>query len=186
VAGPRAMETFRRRKTPVGNYYADWSNWLPIMEAYEARRAAYFGTPPVNLIWALNVSLGQILEEGMETRFERHRRLSRAIKAAVRAMGLEQVPRRPEIGAHTLTAPYFPSGVDRSVLGRIKAAGVIVAGGLHPAIKDRYFRIGHMGAVSPSDILATVGAIEWGLIEAGYDLEPGIGLKAAQAILVEG
>ncbi|HHS97415.1 MAG TPA: alanine--glyoxylate aminotransferase family protein [Chloroflexi bacterium] len=186
VAGPRAMETFRQRKTPVTNYYADWSNWLPIMEAYEARRVAYFGTPPVNLIWALNVSLGQILGEGMETRFERHRRLSQAMKAAVRAMGLEQVPRRPEIGAHTLTAPYFPEGIDRSVLARIRAAGVIVAGGLHPAIKDRYFRIGHMGAVSPSDILTTVGAIERGLIEAGYDLKPGLGLTAAQAVLAEG
>ena len=186
VAGPRAMETFRQRKTPVTNYYADWSNWLPIMEAYEARRVAYFGTPPVNLIWALNVSLGQILEEGMEVRFERHRRLSQAMKAAVRAMGLEQVPRRPEIGAHTLTAPYFPEGIDRSVLARIRAAGVIVAGGLHPAIKDRYFRIGHMGAVSPSDILTTVGAIERGLIEAGYDLKPGLGLTAAQAVLAEG
>ena len=186
VAGPRAMETFRQRKTPVTNYYADWSNWLPIMEAYEARRVAYFGTPPVNLIWALNVSLGQILEEGMEVRFERHRRLSQAMKAAVRAMGLEQVPRRPEIGAHTLTAPYFPEGIDRSVLARIRAAGVIVAGGLHPAIKDRYFRIGHMGAVSSSDILTTVGAIERGLIEAGYDLKPGLGLTAAQAVLAEG
>ena len=186
VAGPRAMETFRQRKTPVGNYYADWSNWLPIMEAYEARRPAYFGTPPVNLIWALNVSLGQILEEGMEARFERHRRISRAVKAAIGAMGLDQVPRRPEIAAHTLSAPYFPDGIDRSVLARIKAAGVIVAGGLHPAIKDRYFRIGHMGAVSPSDVLATVGAVERGLIQAGYAIKPGAGLAAAQAVLAGG
>ena len=186
VAGPRAMETFRQRKTPVGNYYADWSNWLPIMEAYEARRPAYFGTPPVNLIWALNVSLGQILEEGMEARFERHRRISRAVKAAIGAMGLDQVPRRPEIAAHTLTAPYFPDGIDRSVLARIKAAGVIVAGGLHPAIKDRYFRIGHMGAVSPSDVLTTVGAVERGLIQAGYAIKPGTGLAAAQAVLAGG
>lgn len=186
VVGPRAMETFRQRRTPVRNYYADWSNWLPIMEAYEARRPAYFGTPPVNLIWALNVSLGQILEEGMEARFERHRRISRAVKAAIRAMGLDQVPGRPEIAAHTLTAPYFPDGIDRSVLARIKAAGVIVAGGLHPAIKERYFRIGHMGVVNPSDVLTTVGAVERGLILAGYALEPGTGLTAAQAILAGG
>ncbi|HID88507.1 MAG TPA: alanine--glyoxylate aminotransferase family protein [Anaerolineae bacterium] len=186
VVGPRAMETFRQRRTPVRNYYADWSNWLPIMEAYEARRPAYFGTPPVNLIWALNVSLGQILEEGMEARFERHRRISRAVKAAIRAMGLDQVPGRPEIAAHTLTAPYFPDGIDRSVLARIKAAGVIVAGGLHPAIKERYFRIGHMGVVNPSDVLTTVGAVERGLILAGYALEPGTGLAAAQAVLAGG
>ncbi|MGD2143859.1 MAG: aminotransferase class V-fold PLP-dependent enzyme, partial [Anaerolineae bacterium] len=87
VAGPRALEAFRARETPVGNYYSDWSKWVPIMQAYEACEPSYFGTPPVNLIWALNVSLGQILEEGMEARFERHRRMSTAVKAAVTALG---------------------------------------------------------------------------------------------------
>jgi len=183
VAGPRAMDAFRKRKTPVGSYYADWTNWLPIMEAYDARQPSYFGTPPVNLIWALNVSLGQILEEGMDARFARHRRLSAALKAAVTALGMKQVPVSPDKAANTLTAPYYPDGVDRTVLGYIKEAGVIVAGGLHPAIKARYFRIGHMGAVSASDILATVGAIEKGLAQAGYKFEAGAGLAAAQAVL---
>jgi alanine-glyoxylate transaminase/serine-glyoxylate transaminase/serine-pyruvate transaminase len=73
--------------------------------------------------------------------------------------------------------------VDRTVLGHIKEAGVILAGGLHPDIKARYFRIGHMGVVSASDILATIGAIEKGLAQVGYAFEPGAGLAAAQAIL---
>jgi alanine-glyoxylate transaminase/serine-glyoxylate transaminase/serine-pyruvate transaminase len=184
VAGPRAMDAFRARKTPVGSYYADWNNWLPIMEAYEARNPSYFGTPAVNLIWALNVSLGQILDEGMDARFARHRRISRACKAAISALGLKQVPVRAEVAADTMTAPYFPSNVDRSVLAQIKAAGVILAGGLHPEIKAQYFRIGHMGVVSPSDILATIGAVESGLAQAGYGFDPGVGLAAAQQALI--
>ncbi len=184
VAGPRAMDAFRKRKTPVGNYYADWTKWLPIMEGYEARQPRYFGTPPVNLIWALVVSLGQILDEGMDARFARHRRLSQALKAAVTALGLRQVPVAPDKTATTLTAPYYPDGVDRTVLGHIREAGVILAGGLHPAIKARYFRIGHMGVVSASDILATVGAIEKGLSQVGYEFEAGMGLAAAQAVLI--
>lgn len=196
VAGPRAMDAFHRRRTPVGNYYADWTQWLPVMEGYEARQPRYYGTPPVNLIWALNVSLGQILDEGadnadrpgrlhaMDARFARHRRLSQAFKAAVAALGMEQVPVSADLTATTLTAPYFPQGVDRAVLGYIKEAGAIVAGGLHPDIKDRYFRVGHMGVVSASDILATVGAIETGLTRAGYGFKPGAGLAAAQAALV--
>jgi alanine-glyoxylate transaminase/serine-glyoxylate transaminase/serine-pyruvate transaminase len=183
VAGPRALDAFHNRKTPVGNYYADWTQWLPIMEGYEARQPRYFGTPPVNLIWALNVSLGQILDEGMDARFARHRRLSEAFKAAITALGMKQVPVSADKTATTLTAPYFPNGVDRTVLGHIKEAGVIVAGGLHPDIKDRYFRIGHMGAVSVSDILATVGAIEKGLVQVGYEFEAGAGLAAAQKVL---
>jgi alanine-glyoxylate transaminase/serine-glyoxylate transaminase/serine-pyruvate transaminase len=183
MAGPRAMAAFYRREAPVGNYYADWTQWLPIMEAYEARRASYFGTPPVNLIWALNVSLGQILAEGMDARFARHRRLSEALKAAITALGLGQVPVDHSKAANTLTAPYYPEGVDAAVLGLINEEGVILAGGLHPAIKARYFRIGHLGVVSSTDILATVGAVERGLRRAGYRFEPGVGLAAAQAVL---
>lgn len=183
VAGPRAMEAFRSRKSPVVSYYADWTKWLPIMEAYEARQPSYFGTPPVNLIWALNVSLKQILEEGMEARFERHRRISKAVKAAIAALGMAQVPVSAKVAANTLTAPYFPDGVERSVLGRIKEAGVILAGGLHSEIKSRYFRIGHMGVVNTSDILAVIGAIERGLAEIGYGVDAGTGLAAAQEAL---
>jgi alanine-glyoxylate transaminase/serine-glyoxylate transaminase/serine-pyruvate transaminase len=185
VAGPRAMDAFRQRKTPVGNYYADWNEWLPIMEAYEARQPGYFGTPPVNLVWALNVSLGQILEEGMDARFARHRRLSEAFKAAISALGMKQVPVRPEVSATTLTAPYYPQGVDAALLGHVKEAGAILAGGLYPPIKAEYFRIGHMGVVNQSDVLATLGAIETGLSRVGYKFEAGVGLAVAQAVLTQ-
>jgi alanine-glyoxylate transaminase/serine-glyoxylate transaminase/serine-pyruvate transaminase len=183
VAGPRAMDAYHQRTSPVPNYYADWTQWLPIMKAYEERRASYYGTPPVNLIWALNVSLGQILEEGMEARFQRHRWLSDALKAGIAALGMSQVPVSANKTATTLTAPYFPAGVDASVLQPINQAGVILAGGLHPEIKARYFRIGHMGAVTPSDILTTIGAIEHGLAQVGYKFELGAGLAAVQEVL---
>ncbi len=183
VAGPRAMDAFRQRKTPVTNYYADWSRWLPIMESVEAHAPLYFGTPPVNHIWALNVSLGQILEEGMEVRFARHRRLSEAFKAAIVALGMKQVPVRSEVTATTLTAPYYPEGVDATILGQINKAGVILAGGLLSPIKTQYFRVGHMGAVTAADILTTVGAIERGLAAVGHRFELGAGLTAAQAAL---
>jgi alanine-glyoxylate transaminase/serine-glyoxylate transaminase/serine-pyruvate transaminase len=184
VAGPRAMEAFRTRRAPVGCYYADWTQWLPVMEAYEARQPSYYGTPAVNLIWALNVSLGQILDEGMDARFARHRHLSEAFKAAVKALGMKQVPVSADKTATTLTAPYFPGGVDRTVLAHIKEAGVIVAGGLHPRIKAKYFRVGHMGVVNAADILSTVAAIETGLARVRYLFEPGVGLVAAQSLLL--
>ncbi|UCH92604.1 MAG: alanine--glyoxylate aminotransferase family protein, partial [Candidatus Aminicenantes bacterium] len=181
VAGPGAMKAWRERKTPVSHYYGDWTNWLPIMEAYEARKPAYFGTPPVNHICALHVSLGQILAEGMEERFSRHKKMGSAFRAAIEALGLKQVPTDAAHAASTLTAPYYPEGVTgQELLPKIKAAGAILAGGLHPHIKATYFRIGHMGAVKPGDILATVGAIEAGLRACGCQLEPGTGVAAAQ------
>lgn len=182
MAGPRALQAFRQRKTPVLNYYADWNNWLPIMQAYEARQPAYFGTPPVNLIFALNVSLGQILEEGMERRFARHIALGNACRAGIAALGLGQVPLHNDFAAHTLTAPRYPPGVNGAdFLPKVAKAGAILAGGLHPAIKNEYFRIGHMGATKLGDLLATLSAIESGLQQCGYRFQVGASLAAAQA-----
>jgi len=185
VAGPRAIEAFRKRTRPVGSVYVDWTEWLPIMQAYEARKPSYFATPAVNLIWALNVSLKEILAEGMDVRFARHRALSVAFKAGIQALGLRQLPVRPDVYASTLSAIYYPDGVDKSLVKLIDEAGVIVAGGLHPALREKYFRVGHMGVVSANDIVATVAAIETGLAKAGYKFDKGAGVAAAQRTLLK-
>ncbi|MEN6410578.1 MAG: alanine--glyoxylate aminotransferase family protein [Anaerolineaceae bacterium] len=185
VAGPRALAALKARKTPVGSYYADWNNWLSVMQAYEARKTAYFGTPAVNLVFALNVSLRQILNEGLETRFARHVRISRAIKAGIEALGMGQVPLSDEIAAHTMTAPRFPAGVSGAdLLAQAGKAGVTFAGGLHAAIKNEYFRIGHMGSVNQGDALATLGAVETALTACGYKFGPGAGVAAAQHVFL--
>ncbi len=186
VAGPRAMAAFRVRTTPVLNFYADWTHWLPVMEAYEARKPAYFGTPAVNLVAALNVSLGLILQEGMAARFARHRAIGAACQAAIAALGLGQVPLSSDIAAHTMTAPRFPPGIGATdLLPKITAAGVMLAGGLHPAIRAEYFRIGHMGVVTQGDLLATIGALETGLAQCGYAFEKGAGVAAVMATLCQ-
>jgi alanine-glyoxylate transaminase/serine-glyoxylate transaminase/serine-pyruvate transaminase len=182
MIGPRAMQKFQNRTTPVLNYYADWTNWLPIMQAYEARKPGYFGTPPVNLIFALHVSLGQILAEGMPKRCARHSAISQACKAGVQALGLSQVPLKPEFTAHTLTAPRYPQGVNGvEFLEGVLKAGVTLAGGLYPTIRTEYFRIGHMGAANLADILVTISAIESALAGCGYKFIPNVGVEAAQA-----
>lgn len=184
VASPLAIQHFRSRKSPAGNYYADWNNWLPIMEAYEARKPSYFGTPAVNHVIALKVSLDQILKEGMEARFERHRRIGSAFRAACHSIGLKQVPARDEIAANTLTAPKYPEGISgKQLLPEINKAGAILAGGLQPEIKNSYFRVGHMGAVTQGDIIATIGAIETGLLKCGYKFPVGAGIQAAMQSL---
>jgi alanine-glyoxylate transaminase/serine-glyoxylate transaminase/serine-pyruvate transaminase len=180
VAGPRAMQAFHQRKTPVANYYADWDNWLPVMQAYEARKAAYFGTPAVNLVRALHVSLNQILQEGLAARTARHRRISQVFKNAILALNLEQVPQNPDIAAATMTAPYYPQGIQPAeFLSRVSAEGVVLAGGLHPEIRTKYFRIGHMGSINIADAITTIAAVESGLALSGYRFEPGAGLSAA-------
>ncbi|NPD28104.1 pyridoxal-phosphate-dependent aminotransferase family protein [Corallococcus exiguus] len=184
TVSPRALAAWKSRKAPVASVYADWAEWLPVMEAYEAGKPAYFATPPTSLVCALDVSLGQILAEGMEARFERHRRMARAFRAAWSALGLRLVPTSEGVAANTLSAVYYPDGVDATLVGRVKAQGVAIAGGLHPEIKTRYFRVGHMNRVSAGDVLVTVGAIERALHAAGHRaFAPGTAVAAAQSAL---
>lgn len=184
VASPKAIECWKNRKTPVANYYADWTNWLPIMNAYSNRKPSYFGTPAVNLIAALEVSLRLILEEGMEDRILRHEKMAMAFRQSFKAMGLEMIPVNDSVSANTLSAPFYPKGVDgASLLKEIGNTGVILAGGLLPEIRGEYFRVGHMGVVNQGDVLTTIGAIEAALQKCGYQFDQGVGIQTALKIL---
>lgn len=186
VVSQKAMQVFESRKTPVSNYYGDWTNWLPIMKAYAGRQPSYFGTPAVNLVFALETSLKIILKEGMKNRILRHRKMAKAFRSAMKALGLKMIPANDKVAANTLSAIYYPGGVNGGeLLKGISEAGIIVAGGLLPDLKANYFRVGHMGSVNQSDLLATIGAIESGLRTCGYKFESGIGLRAAQDVLKE-
>ncbi|KAK0446670.1 alanine-glyoxylate transaminase [Armillaria borealis] len=148
IASKRAIQKFESRKTPVTSYYASWKKWLPIMKAYESGSAAYFATPPVNLIYAYHASLSQITKSkpSLPERFKLHKEVSQRIKGVAADLGIKQVPTDPAYAANGMTALYFPTGVSAAdIIGPLNQKGIVVAGGLHTAIKDKYFRIGHMG-----------------------------------------
>ena len=161
VVSPKAMEVWENRKTPPGNFYCDWKHWLPIMKAYEEGNPSYFGTPAVNLVAALEVSLKMILEEGLDERVMRHKTLASEFRRRIKALGLKMIPVEDSISANTLSAIYYPEGIDSgSFLAMVNQAGVIVAPGLLPDLKTSYFRVGHMGQVNASDMENVITAIE--------------------------
>lgn len=173
VASQKAMQVFENRSTPVTTYYGSWKKWLPIMKAYENNSAAYFATPPVNLIYAFHASLTQIMQGSvsLEQRFKLHQEVSQRIKKAAEEIGFKGVPLSENVQANGMTALYFPDGfVASDIIPRLLKKDVVVAGGLHTSIKDKYFRIGHMGAsvVDPSrgDIDKIISAVKEALTEA--------------------
>ncbi len=186
VASKKAMKTWENRKTPVQSYYSDWANWCPIMKAYEERRPSYFGTPPVNLIVALQTSLKIIDKEGIEKRVDRHRRLAAAFRAAITSLGLKLLPNNNKVAANTLTAIYYPENIDGADFrSKISECDVIIAGGLLAEIKSSYFRVGHMGSVSAKDLIATLSAIEHALHYVGHEFETGTGLSTFQREIMD-
>ncbi|KAF8899590.1 pyridoxal phosphate-dependent transferase [Gymnopilus junonius] len=185
VASQRAIaawEDRKKRNVREGSYYASWGKWLPIMKAYESGSAAYFATPPVNLIYAFHASLSQITARtssslpSLADRIALHRASSKRIKDAARALGLKQLPVQESEAANGMTALYFPEGVKASdLLPRLTKKGVIVAGGLLGPIKDTYFRIGHMGVTAVDatrgDIDTIIKALEESLDEIRKEKE---------------
>jgi alanine-glyoxylate transaminase/serine-glyoxylate transaminase/serine-pyruvate transaminase len=188
VASPRAMEARSKRTAdaPTPPMYLDLEQWLPIMKAYEERRPAYFSTPATNLILALEAGLAEILVDGIEARVAKHRKAARAMRSAWDALGLGPVPVRPELQAATLSALYVPEGVDAgAVVGGAARNGVVVAGGLHPEIRTRYFRVGHMGyAITRKEmLLRTVEAVGTALRDAGAAVNPVRAVTATESAL---
>ncbi|KAL8017240.1 putative aminotransferase class V domain, pyridoxal phosphate-dependent transferase, major [Plasmopara halstedii] len=182
VIRPRALHLFEKNTSKV-KYYVDWRNWLPIMKNYEARQPSYFATPSVNHLFALNVALDILLENGgMEQRFKEHQLVGDAIKEAMKMLGCSLVT-TSDSSANTLTCVRYPTGVGAAdFLPKVVKRGVSLAGGLHKVIKTDYFRIGHMGPSTRrlDHILKTVEAVEAAFIECGHKVaQPG---KAAKEL----
>jgi alanine-glyoxylate transaminase/serine-glyoxylate transaminase/serine-pyruvate transaminase len=189
VASDRAMARRRELVSPPP-MTMDWLVWEPIMTAYRERRPSYFSTPATTLLAALQVGLRELVPAGgdakvsMDARFDQHLTAARAMRAAWQALGLSLLPSEAD-AAHTLSAILYPEGVDGSVLPHIKAAGAIVAGGLHPALKPTYFRVGHMGEVvgRPDLLVRTVRAVGEGLAAVGHDADVEAACSAARSVL---
>jgi len=178
-AGKRVVEFLQERKSDVPAFYADLKNWLPCM----IDPAKYHATPPVNLIYALGQACKLVLEEGLEARITRHRRLAEAFREAMKALGLKLVP-EPGFEADTVTATYYPQGVDDVAFRtEVEKNGVIIARGFGP-LEGRIFRVGHMGQVTSADLMATIGAIERSFKKLQFEIEFGSGLGAAERVLM--
>jgi len=174
-ASQKALSVFKARKAPPTSYFASWSKWLPVMEAYSKGAAAYFATPSVQLIYALQVSLTTMTTKSpsLEERFKLHREASSHVKKTIQDMGLSLVTRSSDAAANGMTAVYCPEGLQPSdIVPKMLKRGVVVAAGLHSEIKTRYFRIGHMGVTvvdkSRGDIETILKALTESLEECGY------------------
>jgi serine---pyruvate transaminase len=155
-------------------YYWDWERTRKGQATLDAPV-----TPPVSLVAGLDVALQMLLEEGLETAFDRHRRLGRACREGLKAMGLELSSPDDDSSA-VVTAARAPDGIDSDELVLLlrDRHGVTLAPG-QGELKGKIFRIGHIGYYDVFDITTALAAVELALVELGADIERGVAVTRA-------
>jgi alanine-glyoxylate transaminase/serine-glyoxylate transaminase/serine-pyruvate transaminase len=174
----RAMEQLRARKQAIRSFYFD----LKLLDDYYEGAHRYHHTAPVTMFYALREALAVAMEEGLENRWERHRRNHLALVAGLEALGLQMHVPNPANRLWTLNTPRVPEGVnDVNVRKRLlNEHGIEILGGFGP-LAGQVFRIGLMGASSTAEnVLALLAALEAALKAEGY--KPAAdGRKAAES-----
>ena len=143
TAGERALEKLHARKSPPRSWFFDLSLVLGYWDDEGGR--VYHHTAPVNMIYALAEALRIVAEEGLEARWERHRRAHEALRAALLEFGLERVaPDGEELWP--LLQVWLPAGVeDKAVRSALLSEhGIEIATGFGP-FAGKAVRIGVMG-----------------------------------------
>ena len=153
----RAFAAVLDRDQPVQSWYLDLSL---IHRYWDANTRAYHHTAPINTIYALHEACRLALEEGLEARWARHRRLGAQLAEGLEAMGL-RLPVPPALRLPQLTVVEVPEGVDdKAVRGRlIRDYGLEIGGGLG-AFAGQRWRIGLMGsACTERNVLFCLSAL---------------------------
>jgi alanine-glyoxylate transaminase/serine-glyoxylate transaminase/serine-pyruvate transaminase len=157
TVGPRAQEVLRERETEVANWYLD----LNVLQEYWGSERTYHHTAPISMNYGLREALRIVHEEGLERRFERHRRNAQLLWEGLEALGVDPwVPLSRRLPS--LTTVLVPEGVDEaSVRSRLlEEFNIEIAGGLG-ALKGKAWRIGLMGYSSqPQHVLLLLSALE--------------------------
>lgn len=132
-----------RRKLPVPNWYYDWQ----LLRNYFDSPHTYHHTVPVNLLFALREALAEILDEGLQERYLRHREVSAELLTGLSARGINAFT-GPEHRLPTLNAVLVPDKVSDEVNVRkrlLHEYGLEIGGGLGE-LKGKVWRVGTMGS----------------------------------------
>ncbi len=163
TCSPKAWKVYENCKNP--SFYFNFGAYK---KSVAENTTPY--TPNVSLIVALRESLNMMKEEGLDGIYCRHAKLARMMRAGIRSMGLKLFVEDDNTASSVITAIYPPEGISvpdiRKTLN--KDYDIVVANG-QAKLKDKIFRMGHLGYVSERDVITALGALEASLAKLGYD-----------------
>jgi aspartate aminotransferase-like enzyme len=147
----RAMK--RSRQVPNKGYYFDfWVN-----DRYY-QRGQTPATPPISLIQALDAQLDDILAEGLDNRWQRHARMAGLVRGWARARFALYSDER--YLSNTVTNVENTRGIDVAALNaELGQRGATISNG-YGDLKDKCFRIAHMGDLTEQDVTWLLAQID--------------------------
>jgi aspartate aminotransferase-like enzyme len=190
AVSPKAWSVAERRKTRIESEYL---NLVRYKEAASPPQNEWHPTPDTcatTLVRALQQSIHDILDEGLERVFHRHAVVAEAVREGFKGMGLELLVQDPKRYSNTVTAAKWPKGGDYTRFWRTMFDEFNIMLGNPPRADPRtatgWFRMGHMGNTARSEfVLPSLGYMERAMRKAGLRVELGNGTSAAQRILAK-
>ncbi len=141
AVGKRAWDRIEQLEAP--GWYLNLGVWRKYIEKWGSWHP-HPVTQPVNNIKALRLGVDRILNEGLVRRYERHRKVTRALREGLRRMGFEPYA-SDDTASHGLTSVVGPAGKVEELLAYMRRKERILLAGSLGALKGKVFRIGHMG-----------------------------------------
>jgi aspartate aminotransferase-like enzyme len=152
AASDRAM----KKAETVSN--RGWYFDLVLMEKHRLKDSTPM-TPAMSLIYALDVQLDRILAEGLEARFARHLAMAIRTQNWVIEHGMEPLAAK-QFRSKTVSTIQNSKGIDIAALNKfLLQRGMRIANG-YGALKDKTFRIAHMGEIQLSDVETLLASMQ--------------------------
>ncbi|WP_066706618.1 pyridoxamine--pyruvate transaminase [Celeribacter ethanolicus] len=172
----------------AANPAAPRASILSILDWKDAWRATegFPFTPSVSEIYGLEAGIDRYLSEGPANVWARHAKTAEAMRAGVKAMGLELWAAREEIASPTCTTIKLPDGVDETELRNLMKVryGVVISSGRAETF-NKLVRVGHMGPTAfPLYTVLALTALGGAMGELlGKPLDIGAAVAAAEAVM---
>ena len=132
----------RMKGYPKRSWYLNLANYYE-----EQERGSLPFTPAVQVYYAFDEALNELLEEGVANRIQRYHRASTMIRQRMDALGLKPVL-ASELQSNTITAYHLPPGLTYPALhDRLKEEGYVIYAG-QGQLENKVFRVANMGALS--------------------------------------
>lgn len=150
----RAMKAHESVEYP--GFYFNFANHKKYQDNFQTTC-----TPNTHGFMALDEALQLMLAEGIDHVTARHRRMRNMIRDGVRELGMSLVVEDDQFASDAVTSVYPPEGLTvPEIRGRLKDQyNIIVANGQRH-LKDKLFRIGHLGFQTERDVIMVFQAMK--------------------------